>query len=191
MYCRNEIEYEKEVSKDLFKDIGGLDDEIIEIKELMQAALGLTDSKINIRPSKGCLLYGNSGTGKTMLANAIANFSNTFKINICATELYTKYATNPEDALKALLQDGIDNTPSVIILDEVDILCPSRSNRITDLEKRIVSNILSFYEELNKGDYKIFIVGTTNKIDSIDPTFRRCGRFDREIEIPTPNPTSR
>ncbi|KAI4463431.1 aaa-family atpase [Holotrichia oblita] len=187
----NEIEYEKSQSKDLFKDIGGLDEEIIEIKELMQAVLGKSDKKINIKPSRGCLLYGNSGTGKTMLANALANSSPFFKISICATDLYTIYSGNSEFALKDLFSDAVDNAPSIVILDEFDILCPSRSNKITELEKRAVSNVLMFFEELNKKHSKVFVLGITNKIYNVDPAFRRSGRFDREIEIPTPNPRSR
>lgn len=175
----------------MFKDIGGLDEEIIEVKELMHFALGQSDNKINIKPSRGCLLYGNSGTGKTMLANALANSSNVFKISVCATDLYTIYSGNTEFALKDLFKDAIDNAPSIVILDEFDILCPLRSNRITDIEKRTVSNVLKFFDELNKKESKIFVLGTTNKIDNVDPTFRRCGRFDREIEILTPNPISR
>ncbi|KAK9744285.1 AAA+ lid domain [Popillia japonica] len=159
----NEIEYEKAQSKDLFKDIGGLDEEIIEVKELMHFALGQSDNKINIKPSRGCLLY----------------------------DLYTIYSGNTEFALKDLFKDAIDNAPSIVILDEFDILCPLRSNRITDIEKRTVSNVLKFFDELNKKESKIFVLGTTNKIDNVDPTFRRCGRFDREIEILTPNPISR
>ncbi|GJQ81476.1 hypothetical protein Trydic_g14631 [Trypoxylus dichotomus] len=188
---KSEVEYEKEHSKDLFKDIGGLDDEIIEVRELMQAALGQTSSTFDIKPSKSCLLYGNSGTGKTLLANALSNSSNVFKVIICATDLYTIYAGNTEFALKDLFQDAIDNEPSIIILDEFDILCPSRSTRITELEKRTVSSVLTFFDELNNRDSRIFVLGTTNKIDSVDPAFRRCGRFDREIEIPTPSATSR
>ncbi|KRT80225.1 AAA protein [Oryctes borbonicus] len=188
---RSEVEYEKEQSKDLFKDIGGLDEEIIEVKELVQAGLGETTSRFDIKPSKGCLLYGHSGTGKTLLANALSNSTNVFKTIICATDLYTIYAGNSQFALKDLFQDAMDNAPSLIILDEFDILCPSRSNRLTDLEKRTVSSVLTFFDELNSKGSKIFVLGTTNKIDNIDPAFRRCGRFDREIEIPTPNPTSR
>lgn len=193
VYARSsEIEYDKEVlSKDLFKKIGGLDEEITEIKGLINSALGFTKSSINIKPTRGCLLYGNPGTGKTLLANALASSSGAFKASICAADLYTKSVGNSEDVLKDLFEEVIDNAPSILILDEFDILCPLRSNRISEMEKRIVSHILTFFENINNDSMRIFVLGTSNKIDSIDSAFRRCGRLDREIEIPTPNPKSR
>lgn len=157
----------------------------------MNAALGKIKLP-NIAQSRAVLLYGNTGTGKTSVAKFLANESKVNVVSINAPDLYSKYSGSAEETIKELFQDAIEHSPSVIILDEIDILCPSRNSRITDTEKRIVSTLLLMFDKLNtQRDANVFIIATTNKPDNIDPAFRRCGRLDREIEIATPNPKSR
>lgn len=157
----------------------------------MNAALGKIKLP-NIARSRAVLIYGNSGTGKTILANVLANRSKANIVSINAPDLYSKFSGSADETIKDLFQDAIEHSPSIIILDEIDILCPLRNSRITDTEKRIVSTLLFMFDNLNaQKDDKVFIIATTNKPDNIDPAFRRCGRLDREIEIPTPNPKNR
>lgn len=145
-----------------------------------------------LSPIKSVLIYGNSGTGKTSIANYLAQESDATYITILAPDLYSKNATSAEELIKEKFEEALEKAPSIIVIDEIDILCPSRSSRLSDAEKRIVSTMLLMLDDLNhqkKG--RVFIIATTNKIDNIDPVFRRCGRLDREIEIPTPSPKNR
>uniref|UniRef100_A0AAR5PKZ8 AAA+ ATPase domain-containing protein n=1 Tax=Dendroctonus ponderosae TaxID=77166 RepID=A0AAR5PKZ8_DENPD len=141
--------------------------------------------------NKSVLLYGNTGTGKTTLAKFIAHTLRVNVVEISATYLYSKNSKSPEETVNKLFKSAIDKSPSVILLDEIDILCPSRNGRIVEAEKRIISTMLARMDELSQIAAKVFIIATTNKIDQIEPAFRRCGRLDREIEIPTPNPKAR
>lgn len=186
------MEYEREeLSPNLFDKIGGLDDEITEVMELLEAALGLTNNNINFKYPRGCLLYGNPGTGKTLMANALAQHAKVNVVHVRIVELYVKHSEGVEDTLRSLFENATTNSPSVIVLDEVDALCPSRTTRTTDLEKRISARVLAFFDDIATTDLKIFAMGVTNKPEAVDVAFRRCGRFDREIEIPTPSPASR
>ncbi|XP_018571693.1 spermatogenesis-associated protein 5 [Anoplophora glabripennis] len=188
---RNQEHYAMEVLEEETVMIAGLDKEMQEICELMNAALGKRKLS-NLAQSRAVLLYGNSGTGKTTLAKILGKMSKANVVAINAPDLYSKYSGSAEETIKELFQDAIDHSPSIIIIDEIDILCPLRSSRITDTEKRIVSTLLVMFDNLNaQTNIKVFIIATTNKPDNIDPAFRRCGRLDREIEIPTPNPKSR
>lgn len=171
--------------------LAGVDEEINEIREIMQTYLHKKDM-FPLSPIKSVLIYGNSGTGKTSIAKYLAQECNETYITILAPDLYSKNATSVEEILKEKFEEAVERAPSVIVIDEIDILCPTRSGRLSDTEKRIVSTMLLMLDDLNqqrKG--RVFIIATTNKIDSIDPVFRRCGRLDREIEIPTPSPKNR
>lgn len=158
----------------------------------MYTALGKKDTIKGFKYCRGVLLYGSSGTGKTMLANALAESSNVNVIKVCAPDLYAKSTGKVEEMINNLFDEAIECAPSVIVLDEVDLFCPVRSGRLTDTDKKIVSSLLLHFDRLNQlMDCKVFVLGTTNKIDGIDGAFRRCGRFDREIEIPVPSPKAR
>ncbi|KAF2899331.1 hypothetical protein ILUMI_06845 [Ignelater luminosus] len=192
-YCRNEDEYNKElVKQDLLSTIGGLHEEISEIRDLMNVALGKIKSISRSTISRGVLLYGSPGTGKTLLAKALIKESNTNVINISMTELYTSSNSDAEDVLKQTLKDAIIFSPVIVFIDEIDSFCPSKTSRLTDSDKKVTAHLLNLFDYINENpDLKIFILATSNKPDSIDSTFRRCGRLDREIEIPTPNPNGR
>lgn len=193
-FSRNIAEFDKSVKVvDPFLNIGGLDNEIVEIKDLMYLALGAVNKGNGLHASKGILLYGNSGTGKTLLVNALAKSSNSKVVKLSATDLYIKNdGKTCEETIKNVFEEAIKYSPSVVVLDEVDIICPVRTNRLTDTDRKVVSTLLAMFDNLHEIPYvRVFILATTNKLESIDPAFRRYGRFDREIEIPTPNPNNR
>ena len=171
--------------------IGGLDDEIKEVREAINGCLCTSNKTYGLKHSQSILLFGNCGTGKTLLARALAKESKAHTLEICASDLYSKHSGNAEETIKTLFEEALEHAPSIIILDEVDILCPVRSQRLTDSEKRVISTLLTMLDNLNQNSKHVFVLGTTNKLESIDPVFRRYGRFDREIEISTPNPKNR
>ncbi|XP_050299634.1 ribosome biogenesis protein SPATA5 isoform X2 [Anthonomus grandis grandis] len=186
----NKGSFEEATKKGPTHQIAGLDNETEEIRELLNATLKKPKNSQFVQ-SNSVLLYGNSGTGKTALAKLLAEESKANVVEINAPDLYSKNSTSPEETIKELFENAIKNAPSVIILDEVDILCPTRS-RIADSEKRMVSTVLISLDAIAQNrQLRVFIIATTNKVDNIDVAFRRCGRLDREIEIPTPNPRSR
>lgn len=189
MYKDHDEFIKVEIKPNLIHQLAGLSDELTEIRDIIKVYFG---SKSGPKNCRSVLLYGHSGTGKTLLANAIAEESKFNKVEICAPDLYSKHSGNIEDAIKNLFQSAVSQSPSIIVLDEIDVLCPSRTARITDTEKRIVSTLLMMFDFLNEyPNSKVFLIATTNKVDNIDPAFRRFGRLDRELEIATPNPKNR
>lgn len=169
-----------------------MDDEKREIEELMSIAFGRIPVIDGFKPSRAVLLYGASGTGKTLLANVIANQCKAHTIIISAANLYVDYEGDVENIVKNLFQEAIDRAPSLIIIDEIDVLCPLKNGRLSETEKRIMFNLLLCLDKINNlKDSKVFIIATSNKVESIDVSFRRSGRLDRELEIPVPNPKAR
>nr|XP_023012999.1 spermatogenesis-associated protein 5 [Leptinotarsa decemlineata] len=189
---RDNDEYMTKVSEnESSTSLAGVDEEMDEIRILMKSCLERSDTARAAR-TNAVLLFGNSGTGKTTIATTLAKESEVHVVNISSTHLFGNSTITPEDSLRDLIKNAFECTPSIILIDEIDALCPSRSSRLTDSEKRIASTLLSLFEDLNsKKSLKVFVIATSNKPDSIDSAFRRCGRLDREIEIPTPSPKSR
>lgn len=158
----------------------------------MYASLGKSHVIPGFKLGRSVLLYGSSGTGKTLLTQSLEKEVKAHVISISPADLYTKYSGSAEDTIQKLFQEAVDRAPSLLVLDEIDVLCPARTSRLTDTEKRVVSSLLVSLDNLNNlEDCKVFVIAITNKPDSLDPSFRRCGRLDREIEIPVPNPAAR
>lgn len=178
---------------DPFYKIGGLDEEVEEIEQLVNMALNKNENFKNIPICKAALIYGNSGTGKSLLLNAMRKSTTANIFSLDASEMLTKTSDFAlEELLSNIFEDAVKSAPSLILLDDVDILCPNRNQRLSDNEKKIISALIKAFDKLNDLDTcKVFVLGATNKIDSIDSSLRRCGRFDREIEIPTPNAKAR
>ncbi len=171
-----------------YEDIGGLHDEILKVREMIELPLKHPEvfNRLGIDPPKGVLLQGPPGTGKTLIAKAVANESGASFYTINGPEIMSKFYGQSEENLRKVFDDAQKNAPSIIFLDEIDAIAPKRSEVHGEVERRVVSQLLTLMDGL-KGRGKVIVIGATNLPDSLDPALRRPGRFDREIRIDVPD----
>nr|CAI5852258.1 unnamed protein product [Callosobruchus analis] len=177
-----------------FKDVGGMDKTLEEVCKLL---LHITHPEIyksiGITPPRGFLLHGPPGSGKTLLANAIAGELNIPLLKVAAPELVAGISGESEERIRELFDQSVKLSPCILFIDEIDAITPNRQNAQKDMEKRIVAQLLSCLDELSNSESgnRVLVIGATNRPDSIDPALRRAGRFDREISLGIPNKDSR
>ena len=171
-----------------YDDVGGLIDEIQRIREMVELPLKHPElfHRLNIDPPKGVLFYGPSGTGKTLMAKAVSQESNAHFITINGPEIMSKFYGASEGRLREIFRDAEENSPSIIFIDEIDSIAPKRVETSGEVERRVVSQLLSLLDGL-RGRGEIICIGATNRINALDEALRRPGRFDREIEFGVPN----
>ncbi|KAL0652422.1 hypothetical protein Bca4012_095113 [Brassica carinata] len=145
---------------------------------------------IGVKPPKGILLYGPPGTGKTLLARAVANETGAFFLCINGPEIMSKMAGESESNLRKAFKEAEKNAPSIIFIDEIDSIAPKRDKTNGEVERRIVSQLLTLMDGL-KARAHVIVMGATNRPNSIDSALRRFGRFDREIDIGVPDEIGR
>ncbi len=183
---------EENVPEVTYEDIGGLTDEVKKIREMVEVPLKHPEifEKLGIEPPKGVLLHGPPGTGKTLLAKAVANESeaNFFLLN--GPEIMSKFYGESEKRLRDLFEEAEKNAPSIIFIDELDAIAPKREDVGGEVERRVVSQLLTMMDGL-KSRGKVVVIGATNRPNSIDQALRRPGRFDREVEIRAPDKNGR
>jgi transitional endoplasmic reticulum ATPase len=146
--------------------------------------------KIGVEAPKGVLLYGPPGTGKTLLAKAVAGETNAHFISLSGPEIMGKHYGESEERIREIFTQAEENSPSIIFIDEIDSIAPKRDEVSGELEKRIVSQLLTLMDGM-KSRGKVVVIAATNRPDSIDPALRRPGRFDREVEIGIPDDEGR
>lgn len=175
-----------------YDDLGGLKKEVQKIREMVELPMRHPElfEKIGIEAPKGVLLYGPPGTGKTLLAKAVAGETNSHFTAISGPEIMGKYYGESEERLREIFKQAEENTPSIIFIDEIDSIAPKRDEVTGEVEKRIVSQLLTLMDGM-KARGKVVVIAATNRPDSIDPALRRPGRFDREIEIGIPDEEGR
>ncbi|HDN95867.1 MAG: ATPase [Thermoplasmata archaeon] len=175
-----------------YEDIGGLHEEIMKIREMIELPLKHPElfERLGIDPPKGVLLYGPPGTGKTLIARAVANESGASFFTINGPEIMSKFYGQSEENLRRAFEEAEKNAPSIIFIDEIDAIAPKREEVHGEVERRVVSQLLTLMDGL-KGRGKVIVIGATNRPDSLDPALRRPGRFDREIEIGVPDRNGR
>jgi transitional endoplasmic reticulum ATPase len=175
-----------------YDHIGGLDKEIQRIREMVELPLRHPRifERLGIAPPKGVLLYGAPGTGKTLIARAVARETGAHFIVINGPEIIDKLYGQSESALRRVFEDARANAPSIVFIDEIDAIAPKRSQVQGEVEKRVVAQLLTLLDGLeDRGD--VIVIGATNLPDHIDPALRRPGRFDREIALPAPDRVGR
>jgi len=175
------------VSGVTYEDIGGLKEEIIKIREMVELPMKHPEvfEKLGIKPPKGVLLYGPPGCGKTLLAKALANEIRASFSVINGPEIMSKYYGQSEENLRNVFEEAEKNKPSIIFIDEVDAIAPKRENVTGEVERRVVSQLLTLMDGLKSRG--TVVIAATNIPNAIDPALRRPGRFDREIEIGVPD----
>ncbi|MGV9205581.1 MAG: CDC48 family AAA ATPase [Promethearchaeia archaeon] len=175
-----------------YDDVGGLTDEIQRIREMIELPLKHPElfHRLNIDPPKGVLFHGPSGTGKTLMAKAVSQESNAYFITINGPEIMSKFYGASEGRLREIFSEAEENAPSIIFIDEIDSIAPKRENVTGEVERRVVSQLLSLLDGL-RGRGEVICIGATNRINSLDEALRRPGRFDREIEFKVPNTNAR
>ena len=175
-----------------YDDVGGLRSTIQKMREMIELPLRHPEifERLGIDAPKGVLLHGATGTGKTLLAKAVANESDANFYYIGGPEVISKYVGESEERLRKLFKEAEENAPSIIFVDEIDAIAPKREEVFGEVEKRIVSQILTLLDGLRSRG-QVIVIGATNRPDSLDPALRRPGRFDREIEIGVPDRTGR
>ncbi|NOQ44526.1 MAG: CDC48 family AAA ATPase [Nitrosopumilus sp.] len=175
-----------------YDELGGLKNEVQKIREMVELPMRHPElfEKIGVEAPKGVLLYGPPGTGKTLLAKAVAGETNAHFISLSGPEIMGKYYGESEERIRDIFKQAEENAPSIIFIDEIDSIAPKREEVSGELEKRIVSQLLTLMDGM-KSRGKVIVIAATNRPDSIDPALRRPGRLDREIEIGIPDAEGR
>jgi len=174
-----------------YADIGGLDQQITEIKESVELPLTHPEyyEEMGIRPPKGVILYGPPGTGKTLLAKAVANQTSATFLRVVGSELIQKYLGDGPKLVRELFRVAEEHAPSIVFMDEIDAVGTKRYDSNSGGEREIQRTMLELLNQLDgfdsRGDVKVIMA--TNRIDSLDPALIRPGRIDRKIEFPLPN----
>merc|ERR1711968_429925 len=174
-----------------FADIGGLEQQIQEIKEAVELPLTHPElyEDIGIRPPKGVILYGEPGTGKTLLAKAVANSTSATFLRVVGSELIQKYLGDGPKLVRELFSVAEENAPAIVFIDEIDAVGTKRYDSNSGGEREIQRTMLELLNQLDgfdsRGDVKVLLA--TNKIESLDPALIRPGRIDRKIEFPAPD----
>lgn len=184
-----------EKPKVTYADIGGLDEQIKEIKEMVELPLLKPEifKKVGVDPPTGVLLVGYPGTGKTLLAKAVANNTNATFIRVVASELVRKYIGEGARLVRELFDLARKKAPSIIFIDELDAIGSRRIDSSTSGDREVQRTLMQLLAEIDGFEPlgNIKLVAATNRPDTLDEALMRPGRFDRIIEIPLPDKKGR
>ncbi|GBM92712.1 Transitional endoplasmic reticulum ATPase [Araneus ventricosus] len=175
-----------------YDDVGGCRKQLAQIKEMVELPLRHPSlfKAIGVKPPRGILLYGPPGTGKTLIARAVANETGAFFFLINGPEIMSKLAGESESNLRKAFEEAEKNAPAIIFIDELDAIAPKREKTHGEVERRIVSQLLTLMDGLKQRSH-VIVMAATNRPNSIDAALRRFGRFDREVDIGIPDATGR
>ena len=175
-----------------YDDIGGCRRQMAQIREMIELPLRHPTlfKTLGVKPPRGVLLFGPPGSGKTLIAKAVANETGAFFFLINGPEIMSKMAGESEANLRKAFEEAEKNAPAIIFIDEIDSIAPKREKTNGEVERRIVSQMLTLMDGL-KQRASVVVIGATNRPNSMDPALRRFGRFDREIDIGVPDENGR
>ena len=175
-----------------YEDVGGLDAELDAVREMIELPMRHPElfQALGIEPPQGVLLHGPPGTGKTLIAKAVANEIDAAFQTISGPEIMSKYYGESEERLREVFETAEEEKSAIVFIDEIDSIAPKRGDTQGSVEHRVVAQLLSLMDGL--ADHgQLTVIGTTNRIDAVDPALRRGGRFDREIEVGAPDANGR
>jgi transitional endoplasmic reticulum ATPase len=175
-----------------YDDVGGMEDTIRQLREMVELPLRYPElfTRLGVDPPRGVLLHGPPGTGKTMLARAVANESEAAFFTINGPEIMGSGYGESEKALREVFEEAGKSSPSIVFIDEIDSIAPKRTQVHGEAEKRLVAQLLTLMDGLHTRS-NIVVIAATNRPDAIDEALRRPGRFDREIVIGVPDEKGR
>merc|ERR1719264_276716 len=175
-----------------YDDIGGCRKQMAQIREMIELPLRHPQlfKTLGVKPPRGVLLFGPPGSGKTLIARAVANETGAFFFLINGPEIMSKMAGEAEGNLRRAFEEAEKNAPSIIFIDEIDSIAPKRDKTSGEVERRVVSQMLTLMDGM-KGHRQTVVIGATNRPNSIDQALRRFGRFDRELDIGVPDDNGR
>ncbi|AFV24280.1 Proteasome-activating nucleotidase [Methanolobus psychrophilus R15] len=178
-----------------YDNIGGLEEQIQELIESVELPLTKPESfkRIGISPPKGVLLYGDPGTGKTLLAKAVAHRTEATFIRVVGSELIQKYIGDGAKLVRDMFEMARKKSPSIIFIDELDAIASRRLNDTNGADREVQRTLMQLLAEMdgfdNRGDVRI--IAATNRLDVLDPAILRPGRFDRIVHVPMPDEEAR
>ena len=183
---------EESIPEITYEDIGGLSEEIRKIREMVEIPLKHPEifERLGVEPPKGVLLHGPPGTGKTLLAKAVATETEANFILLNGPEIMSKFYGESEKKIRDIFEEAEKTAPAIIFIDEIDAIAPKREDVTGEVERRVVSQLLTMMDGL-KSRGKVVVIGATNRVNSLDSALRRPGRFDREIEVGVPGKEGR
>merc|ERR1712174_101036 len=174
-----------------YADIGGLEEQIMEMKEAVELPLTHPElyEDIGIKPPKGVILYGEPGTGKTLLAKAVANHTSATFLRVVGSELIQKYLGDGPKLVRELFRVADELSPTIVFIDEIDAVGTKRYDSQSGGEREIQRTMLELLNQMDGFDARseVKVIMATNKIESLDPALLRPGRIDRKIEFPLPD----
>jgi transitional endoplasmic reticulum ATPase len=175
-----------------FEDVGGLDEAVRKVREVVQLPLRHPEifERLGIDPPRGVLLHGPSGTGKTLIARAVAGDTGCYFKSITGTEIMDKHYGESEAKLRAAFEDAYKNAPAIIFIDEIDALAPRRETAEGEVERRVTAQLLALMDGMiDRG--QVIVLAASNLPNALDHALRRPGRFDREILVGVPDKNGR
>ncbi|MCG5495762.1 CDC48 family AAA ATPase [Ectothiorhodospira variabilis] len=191
---QNDGEAQPSASGLTYEDVGGIGPVVHKVREMVELPLRHPEifEKLGIDPPKGVLLHGTPGTGKTLVARAVANETEAHFLHISGPEIIGKFYGESEAKLRQIFDEAQRRAPSIIFIDEIDAIAPKREDLGGEkqVERRVVAQLLALLDGL-EGRGKVIVIAATNLPNLLDPALRRPGRFDREIVIPVPDQPGR
>ena len=175
-----------------YDDVGGCQRQMAQIREMIELPLRhpVLFRTLGVKPPRGILLFGTPGSGKTLIARAISNETGAYFYLINGPEIMSKMSGESESNLRKAFEEAEKHAPAIIFIDEIDSIAPKREKTHGEVERRIVSQMLTLMDGLNQRS-SVVVIGATNRPNAIDTALRRYGRFDREIDLGVPDENGR